>query len=531
MSHKISKILKVLALVFLVSLFLVGCSTTTPTPNPEPTPNPTPNPDPNPNPSPSQLGAKIYKPGDLTNGKISITLSGLQSDEKVAVIPVQANQRPHEKSQSAPKMPYTIQASGIEGVVQEPSKEQDLVHSHGGHTHSHRHSHHHLNATTSLGPQQQSVFGDVCAGPYPVGKTCEFTVLDGKVSTELKKVTENAFWFFDPTYINSENYTDAEIDKLANIFETEVMSTITKYHGDFADVDNNGKVILVFANLGADTFGYVSSGDYLDSDSVQGGSNEADIFYANVPSIMIDDNLSYRAFLDQQMPSTLVHELMHLVVQGSRLGPDDRYDGQAQSRGEMAWLEEGMAVSSEELSKFNSALTSGAQNTGGNIALGDPSSYRMAFLDSPGETKIPEEREATNYGYSFLFLWPIATKIGHEIFWKQLIQNKERGIDNLEKVSSGKMEDHMTDFALRLMFDHTNVDIGGANYDYVGVNLRDGTWANLKYNPLEATISSETYSVAYYVGQGTGADATLELSSTDKDAHFAVVRFKGDLGY
>ncbi len=479
-------------------------------------------------------GVLILKPSDFKDSKVTVNLTALTAGESVAVIPVQANQRIHDTNATAPGLDYNITSTGIEGTASNtPILSAGLVRTKPKFN------------TSSISPQQ--TFGDVCPGPYTVDTTnCTFKVFKQdddqteNVGATLKKETANAYWFFDDSSFTE--FTTEDLNKLGTIFENNVVGVVQSNFGNFADVDNNGKIFIIFTALAKGTDGYVNGDDYFED---EGGppSNEGDIFYATVPSVGSGQGTdrTRKDFLDIQLPATMVHELKHLVANGVRLTSSN-----PNPVDEVGWIEEASAVASEQLSIFTVDKSKFAQDAAA-TALQDTQSYRIVFPDSDDKSLEFENNSA--YGYGFLFLWRIAERLGHKdagnTFWKDwTLGTDDNGIPaalnsiaNLEKytpASLGTFEDMMMDFAITLMFDHTNLDLGTATpnfYDYKDINIQDGTWQKIPYKALDASISDTTKSTAYYVGKGKNGDAMIEFSSSNSTPYVAIIRFTGQLPY
>ncbi len=314
------------------------------------------------------------------------------------------------------------------------------------------------------------------------------------VDTTLRFESANAYWFVDDVY--ADEFTPEQLERLAGIFEEDIVPVDTEYFGPFPDFDNNGKIFIVFSHL--DAYGYVDYNDLFDNDEVLAEtgyhSNEGDIFYAYLPSDNEAFGFDRESYFTENLPSTLVHELKHLIAGGIRLSlPEDEFLGLEES-----WAEEASAVAAEELSLYGSAVTGYAQGAAAD-ALADPEAYRIVDDD---EEAGPEG--FSYYGYDFLFLWRVAERVGHETFWKAWTAGPETGVANIEKNAAelGSFADMMTNWAVSVMFDHTGKL---PDYDYESLNLRHGTWQNPWYSAPLSADSSRTRSPSNSVAATTKA--------------------------
>lgn len=471
----------------------------------------------------------------FVRGQASLELPALSSQERVAVVPVYGSQ-----SEDFAHINFSLGSSGLQNALLPTVQPEQADAPLSAEERRTKRQLEHFQASTARAAAlrregtptlkeklRAQDLDDNCPAPYTVGSTsCDFYFYDFElgedrlIDTTLRFESANAYWFVDDVY--ADEFSQEELTRLAQTFENDIVPVDTEYFGNFPDYDGNGKIFIVFSTL--DAYGYVNYDDFFDDDDVfaETGyhSNEGDIFYAYLPSDNVAFGLGRERYFTTDLPSTLVHELKHLIAGGIRLGlPEAQFQGF-----EPSWAEEASAVAAEELSPFGSKLTGYAQGQS-RRALADPEAYRLVDDD---EEEGPEG--GSYYGYDFLFFWRVAERVGHENFWKSWTAGPETGVANVEKNASelGSFADMMTDWSLTLMFDHTGKF---PQYDYKALNLRDGSWQNIWYNAPLGTASGETRSLAYYLGYGNNEDARVSVRSSDPDARVAVVRFTGDLPY
>jgi hypothetical protein len=136
------------------------------------------------------------------------------------------------------------------------------------------------------------------------------------------------------TYVSDDSYNQAGI-----IFDTEIYPVVTKYFGTPVDVDENGKVIILyFAMLYNSSFyiketrvcGFFYKGDLYEQ-TFHG--NKAEIFYINLNCAHPLNDLQLR---------TLAHEFQHMINFSERVLKNNKPEMDL-------WIDEGLAESAETI--------------------------------------------------------------------------------------------------------------------------------------------------------------------------------------
>jgi uncharacterized protein (DUF2141 family) len=484
-------------------------------------------------------GVTFLRPSDFSSGTATVTFQGLAASERIAVIPVHASQ-----ALSVDGLSFNISTTGVaaQGLplsslaalpradVAGPGDEalREEVLRHERHLDLLQKGLEDVEQLQRAGLRPLSARGthraqalDNCAGPYTVdAKTCPFWIAraDGsqtRITATLKQVSANAYWFVQNEDLSE--FSAAELQRLASDFESKVLPTDIQYFGNLTDADLNQKVIIVFSRLlgPQGMLGYVLPLDIFDDSEVypQVGlhSNEGDIFYAATPSSLA--GLSRERYFSVVMPSTMVHELKHLIASGRRIT--------AGSAPEELWIEEGSAMAAQQLAGLGTQVA-------------EVQAYARHALASPHGFRVVHARRPTNsqeglslYGYNFLLVWRAAQHKGHAQFWKAWTAGPGRGIANLEAHTGMAFSDLMMDWASALALDHTSLL---PSYDYDSFNLRDGSWQLLGSAGLQSGVSGTARSMAYFVGRGTGSDASITLRVTNVAApHAVLLRLPGAL--
>lgn len=466
------------------------------------------------------------EPSDFLAGEASVTLKAVAENERVTVIPVHASQSFSSNLGGTTGLDYTISTTGLSSTtartaLTKPAKNATPP----------RHSPklkerwamvNELDRARKreLNPVYAATepFGK-CVGPYSVGKSCAFVVIDAydvdrEIQTTLRRVSANAYWFVDQD--DAGDFSEADLSRLEASFEQLAVPVDTRNFGDFPDSDSNGRIMIVLSHRLLDgstrsgSLGYVAPWDFYPDGTFNGvTSNEGDIFYAATPAEVEALGYDRAEYFDEVMASTLVHELKHLIAVGTRLLNDRDV--------EELWLEEPSAVAAEELAGFGSPT--GSTQAFASYALENPSAFSVWYDGRPSG----REQNYSIYGFNFLFLWRIAERQGHSSFWRDWVAGPGNGISNLEAHAGESFESLMQDFALTLLLDHENHLSG---YDYDSLDLRDGSWDNPALKPLTGSVSGSTRSMDFFAGMGQGQDARVTLRSSDLAPYFLIVRHR-----
>lgn len=472
----------------------------------------------------------VYGPDDFNEATLTIQLPGLQASDYVALVPIYAGQ---DSSGTDPDgIQYAIDVQNVASASWTPAASAASGPSIPADTVALRASRAFIARARASGrqPLNRQVwvqgFSDNCPEPYQVGVTqCDFWVFTDLstspptqtlINTTVRYVSKSAVWFVEDGLSGDDALADSELAALANTFENTVWPTIVTNFGNAQDFDGNGKIFIVLSpNVGnAGLFGYVYSADLYPDTGSPPRSNEGDIFYATTPGPPINRYSWTRdAFLNTALPGTMAHELKHLVATGYRV-----VNGYPL---EEAWIEEPSAEVAKELSGFGTAY--GRIQQRADAALANPEAFRIVYASRPSG----EEGRAI-YGFNFLMLWRAHEKVGATL-WKPWVQSNLVGIANFEAATGQNFADALVDWALALLFDGTGQLSG---YEYQNLDLRDGSWQTLHYQPLTSVSNRTLRSMAFYVGRGTGADASIALTvSHPALVRVAVVRFAGPLPY
>jgi len=255
-------------------------------------------------------------------------------------------------------------------------------------------------------------------------------------------------------------FTDADYQRYAARFDTLVYPLDVDAFGAPSDIDQNGRVILVFTSavneetphdapafVGGFTFARdlfpIIGNDRLDSCPA---SNEGEYFYiiAADPQGVINGNPRSVGFVDSVTTSIIAHEFQHLINSSRRI-----YINNANSF-EDTWLDEGLAHIAEELLFYHEAGVGPRNNLSLN-AIRATEQRRSAFnLDMPGNVgryRSYLQKPASSSPYAdndslptrgaawnlLRYLADQRSSTGDKVFF-QLVNSTLTGIDNVQNV-------------------------------------------------------------------------------------------------
>ncbi|HXF52290.1 MAG TPA: hypothetical protein VNM43_11485 [Dehalococcoidia bacterium] len=200
----------------------------------------------------------------------------------------------------------------------------------------------------------------------------------------LMAVSEHALFYWEEGFEPDET----EAQRAADIFETEVRPALAPLFGDRpSDVDGDGRIVVLHADLGGGAGGYVADTDGVPAWAVQYG-NEADMVYLDAS--FSPDSPSYEF--------VLAHEYQHLL----HLALDP---------GEESWVNEG-------LSEFAGRLTVPGEGA------------QRAFLEDPRRSLDFWEGDGADYGKADLWFAYLAQRFGRELI-ASIARDQRDGVEGV----------------------------------------------------------------------------------------------------
>jgi hypothetical protein len=252
-----------------------------------------------------------------------------------------------------------------------------------------------------------------------VGSSRSFQVLDlngsgsSSVETNLLYFGPHVLAYVEP---GLDSATLESIRGIAKSFDTRIYDLDLQVFGPAADVDGNGRVILLFTpklNASKQAVGFFFQGDLLERTQDNPDSNQADILYLGVP-VNNDANFSVRS-----LEATTCHEFQHLIHYSRKTLP---HLADAQPPEENVAINEGLSHLAEDLCGYNLK--------GGNLAfvarfLAHPEKISLDGLSIDGKSDSIERR-----GAMYLFMRFLLEQYGSG-FIKNLISSSGSGLENV----------------------------------------------------------------------------------------------------
>lgn len=120
------------------------------------------------------------------------------------------------------------------------------------------------------------------------------------IKATIAKETENLIVYVE----KGESYNSSSLDLVCNEFEKHYAKEKSIY-GNHTDVDDNGKIIILFLDLNPESGnGSILNGYFNPADLIDGQGNNADMLYMDLGGL--NNNPYY-------MAGTILHELQHLI--------------------------------------------------------------------------------------------------------------------------------------------------------------------------------------------------------------------------
>ncbi len=337
---------------------------------------------------------------------------------------------------------------------------------------------------------------------YNVGDVWSGIIIDGGyvIDATLEYESNIAYYFVEQN--SSYSLSQEKLMRFVGDFEQHYNMMVTTF-GQPNDTDNNGKIIVMIADLrSTGLLGYFYFIDKF-SKSTYAESNEADIVYVNLTYMNVER-------YHELMVGTLIHELQHLLLF------DNRYNQvMAGTRFSYvfrdAWLNEGLSMLAEVIIDV------------------DISAYINSFLKN-ADTQSLINWTSSNYGYSTVFMTYLYDRFGEAEFIRKIYQSTNEGVQAIEDATGEDFNAIFKDFMMMLAYapygEQTN-----AKYNMKSIDLKANAYyssynsANVQYNVFNLAttisqnasaklISMEPYSIHGILWWGQGMNSI----SFDKDS-------------
>ena len=266
------------------------------------------------------------------------------------------------------------------------------------------------------------------------------------IKATIAKETENLIVYVE----KDESYNSSSLDLVCNEFEKHYAKEKSIY-GNHTDVDNNGKIIILFLDLNPESGnGSILSGYFNPADLIDGQGNNADMLYMDLGGL--NNNPYY-------MAGTILHELQHLI----------NYNVNVLENGtEMdVWLNEALSESTSVL--FNSTTVNSRNKEFNNINY-----YCFYTWDLPINV-------FANYPSASVFMNWLYIKSGYnDNIFKNIAYSKENNAYKKVLSSTSSISSSWYNLLLQWIEDTDNGIVSGAkinkikNYDNSSIPLYPG---------------------------------------------------------
>lgn len=334
-----------------------------------------------------------------------------------------------------------------------------------------------------------------------VGDTRKFKVLNrdnefDNIKAEVRYITEHGLIYVDEE-TPAGGFTDADLAFLAEQFENPIHPTVTGVFGSESDLDENGRVVILFTPgvnrlTPPDSDGYVGGFFFgVDLLTDRDGSNKGEIFYAVVPDPTgAHGPILGRATLLRSIPAILAHEFQHMVHFNQRILVAGAADQDA------LWLSEAMAQMAEDLVGMAfDAL--GDPTTALDYQLGNWSRARR-FLQDPSQVSVlaalPPGTLAER-GAGWLLVKHLYGREGQNDFLRTLTTSKRTGVENVTFAIGRDWEDIVSDWVGSLYLDGVSVPVR-SGLRVLGVNLRVVLARDGAYPLSPQTVGEASFSIS-----------------------------------
>jgi hypothetical protein len=326
-------------------------------------------------------------------------------------------------------------------------------------------------------------------------------------------------------------FTAADYARFAARFDTLVYPLDVGNFGQPTDIDNNGKIILLFtravneltpANSGSYVGGFFFGRDLFpvnDTPTLFGckSSNVGEMFYllAPDPTGQINNNVRRTGFVDSVTTSVIAHEFEHLINASRRL-----YITPNVNDFEQGWLDEGLAHIAEELlfyresnlaprANINLATLRTSQltvNAFNEDMASNTGRYRSYLLKPSVNSPFRDDDSLETRGATWSLLRYLADRKASSASasdaptWQSLVSTALTGVDNLTAVFGNDLPGRVRDWNIS----HYTDDLVSG----VPSELMQPSW---NYHDIFPGLSGtgNTYPLKVDALSVTGANSTL----------------------
>lgn len=272
------------------------------------------------------------------------------------------------------------------------------------------------------------------------------------INTKCFAVSNYAYFFMEDTL------TDIPQEKIKRFTEgfDEIYPIMQSNYGKENDIDNNGKIIILFIDITVESlYGYFNPED-KHSQSSYPDSNEADVFYVNYNKIDKEDDIL----------ATLAHEFQHMINYDIR---SNKGLGSLE-----VWLDEGLSMHAEYLTNYHDKQSS---------------DYLGGFLTEYNNFSLTNWVDnGVNYSYSMVYMRYLTERFGNDIL-KHIIHSQYGGYRAVEESTKTNFNTLFNDFSLAVLLSGKNIQKEVKyNFNTIDISSRGGL------KPVKVMNAGENFS-------------------------------------
>ncbi len=270
--------------------------------------------------------------------------------------------------------------------------------------------------------------------PIEIGSTwngVHIALPTSTIDTTCRYISDHAYFFVD-------NRDIATMEDLLPTYAAAFDAMYGLMHEKFGtenDVDNNGKIIIVFSSaIASPILGYFYSDDKYDNTSIHPTSNEGDIFYLSTTAS------------EGVTCGTLAHEFQHMIYF------DQHYNNGV--KGTITWLNEALSQAAEYITGY----------TDNHLA------WIANFLRGGWQDLSLTYWTQDNYGYGAIFVRYLIDQFGDTVI-KDMCSTANVGIHAVEMATGQSFNAIFANFLKALVLDGTG-DSPDAAHEFETLDLR-----------------------------------------------------------
>jgi hypothetical protein len=345
-------------------------------------------------------------------------------------------------------------------------------------------------------------------------------------------------------------FTDADYVRYAARFDTLVYPMDVSVFGEPTDIDNNGRIVLIFtravnaltpAGSGSYVGGFTFSRDLFPLTATARAqacatSNVGEFFYLMAPDPLgtINGNRRSAGFVDSNTTAVIAHEFQHLINSSRRLYINNAATFEAK------WLDEGLAHVAEELLFYREAAIGSRSNVTGPVVqssaavrtafnldmAGNAGRYRSFLLASAKSSPYAANDSLSTRGGAWSLLRYLADRknaaADGDIFMR-LVNSPDSGMPNMQGVFGSDLASQVRDWAVSNAVDDmvtTDATLTQPSWNWHSVYPSTGVTYPL---PITTMQNGVQYSglvtaggAAYYkIGVAANSSATFSLGQAN----------------